>query len=120
MFEDSFGGTKDENFDNLKKTLDGGYILGGNTYSTDGDITDHNGTAAYDDVWIFKLDSNFELVWAKSYGGALNDRLFYIEETPEGDFMVGATTNSTNGDVSESFGDYDFWIFKIDADGNLL
>ena len=120
LFEDSFGGTKDENFDNLKKTLDGGYILGGNTYSTDGDITDHNGTAAYDDVWIFKLDSNFELVWAKSYGGALNDRLFYIEETPEGDFMVGATTNSTNGDVSESFGDYDFWIFKIDADGNLL
>ncbi len=120
LFENSFGGSKDENFDNFQKTMDGGYIVGGNTYSTDGDITDHNGTSAYDDVWIFKLDSNFELVWAKSYGGALKDRLFYIDETPTGDFMVGATTNSTNGDVSESFGDYDFWIFKIDANGNLL
>ncbi|MBK9507351.1 MAG: T9SS type A sorting domain-containing protein [Bacteroidetes bacterium] len=104
----------------FKKTLDGGYIVGGNTYSADGIITDHHGTSAYDDVWIYKVDSNFNLEWAKSYGGALHDRLFFIDVTPEGNFMVGATTNSTNGDVSESLGDYDFWIFKIDADGNLL
>ena len=120
LFENSFGGSKDENFDNIQKTSDGGYIVGGNTYSTDGDITDHHGTAAYDDVWIFKLDANFDLVWAKSYGGASYDRLFFVEETADGNFMVGATTKSINGDVSESFGDYDYWVFKIDADGNLL
>ena len=49
------GGSKEENAYSLSQSSDGGYIIAGQTFSEDGDVTGFHG---FNDYWIVKLDSN--------------------------------------------------------------
>ncbi|MCF6185397.1 MAG: hypothetical protein L3J56_12405, partial [Bacteroidales bacterium] len=37
-----------------------------------------------------------------------------------GDFIVGGTSNSSDGDVSNPGGNFDMWLLKIDNTGNII
>lgn len=60
--------------------------------------------------------------WERSYGGTGLDEADYILECAEGGYLVCADTYSGDGDVVGQHGtDHaDFWVYKIDTDGNML
>ena len=72
------------------------------------------------DYWTVKIDADGTKVWDKSFGGNGWDWLTVAMSTPDGGYLLAGESNSTlNGDKSEvSRGGYDFWVVKIDADGN--
>lgn len=104
----------------VKQTADGGYITAGMALSSvNGDIT---GTShgSYD-VWIVKYNTFGKIEWQRLYGGSGNDEAFSVIQTTDGGYLVGAhTTSSGNGDVTgTSHGQYDFWVLKLSATGNI-
>jgi len=113
-----YGGDTLEFIGDFKKTFDGGFLIGGTTYSdSSGDISQHsNGNA---DFWIIKTDNNGIKLWDKRYGGLNNDNLTSIQQTKDSGFILAGYTNSdSSGDVSQnSRGLSDYWMIKVDSLG---
>ena len=115
------GGSGGEELTRVIQTIDGGYILVGNTSSNNGDVNGyHGGTAGSTDGWLVKLDSEGSLQWQKCIGGTSNDFLFTIEPTSDGGYLLAGQTDSNDGDVSGNHGGADGWVIKIDSSGNIL
>jgi len=110
----------------VKQTTDGGYIVGGQAISTDGDVSgNHNNNPIQytnPDYWIVKLTSTGNIQWQKCIGGFYGDCLKTIDQTLDGGYIVAGYTNSNGGDgdvVGPNRGWYDWWIVKISATGNI-
>ena len=117
LWERSFGGSlSDFGFD-VKQANDGGYLMAGSTISNNGDVNDNNG---FYDYWVVKTDANGDLLWTQNYGGTLEERAYSIALTLDGGAIVSGTSNSSDWDVQGNSGSYDYWLTKIDADGNLV
>lgn len=119
LWQKTYGGTADEQANAIIQTSDGGYLIAANTQSNDGDVSGNHGGS---DVWILKLDALGTLLWQKTYGGSLSENASFILPTPDGNYMISAQSNSTNGDLLAlvHHGGNDAWLFKIDGAGNLL
>lgn len=112
----NYGGSSEDDVSSMVEVA-GGYVMTGYTSSTDGDITDKSTTDA--DYWVFKTDTNGNLLWSKTYGGSVDDRASKIISTADGGFAVLGYSRSNDGDVSNNHGFYDYWFLKLDATGNL-
>ena len=66
----SFGGSGIEIAYDIAKTDDGAYVITGNTFSTDKDVSMNHGES---DVWLIKIDDNGNLLWEKTFGGSQFD-----------------------------------------------
>lgn len=117
-FVRTVGGTKNEVALSVTSTTDGGYAILGYTQSNDGDFTFKNNTGF--DYVVLKYDANDELQWKRNYGGSNDDRGSKIITTNDGGYAILGYTKSNDVDVSENFGDKDFWLVKLDAQGNIL
>lgn len=119
QWEQSYGGTGDDEAQCIQQTTDGGYIVGGVSSSNDGDVqNNHGGT----DCWILRLDSNGKIIWSKAYGGTNREGTVTIEQTRDGGFVFAASTTSTDGDVQArngNSGNTDYWVVKLRADGSM-
>ena len=113
----TFGGTDYEQINNVQQTTNGEYLILGQTESINGDITNNHGNA---DLWVIKLQANGNLQWQKTYGGSGFDDAKCIQKTNDGHYMIAGNTDSNNGDITNSHGDRDTWVLKIDDLGNLL
>ncbi len=116
-----YGGTRWEECNSFIETSGGNYIMAGYTGSdASGDITE----TTYDtypspdkgDFWVLVTDANGNKIVDRRYGGDRLDRLWSIEETDDGGFVMGGWSRSNVGnDKSEpSYGDLDYWILKVD------
>ncbi|PHR49568.1 MAG: hypothetical protein COA32_00120 [Fluviicola sp.] len=115
-WQKSLGGSANDHARSIKQTVDGGYIVAGQTESNDGDVIGNNG--GYD-FWIVKLDVVGDTNWQKTYGGSSDDMMSSIEQTTDGGYIVVGSSVSNDGDVSVNQGSYDYWVVKIDATGNI-
>jgi hypothetical protein len=110
------GGTGREWGRSIVQTLDGGYIVAGNTGSNDGDVSGNHG---YEDVWVVKLDSSGATTWQKCLGGTGGEEAYSIVQTRDGGYIVAGLTGSNDGDVSGSHGFGDIWVVKLDSSGAI-
>jgi hypothetical protein len=94
--------------------VEGGYMVAGETGSTDGDITGYKGGAK--DAWIFKLDNNGSLLWQQCLGGSSNDIFYDICRGADGGYLAAGHTYSNDGDISGAHGSADLWMVKLDED----
>lgn len=123
LWEKSYGGSNGDVARAIANTNDHGFIIAGNSTSSDGDVTGHHGGSSYDDYWIVKIDSSGALQWEHSYGGTKNDLANAIIQTSDGGYLVTGESGSKDGDVTGHHGainDADIWILKLDASGNIL
>jgi hypothetical protein len=120
----TYGGSDDERARSLFKTQDGGYVLAGQSRSSDGDVSGNQG---FFDFWIVKVGSQGTIEWEKNYGFAGNDQAYDIFQTSDGGFFVsgildvtasGGQGNSGRGLNRHAGGDY--WTLKLDASGELI
>ena len=120
-WDNTIGGDSCDNLAKVLQTLDGGYILIGDSLSgVFGDKTDpSNGNVDY---WVVKLDSDGNIEWQNSVGGSYIDNAKDIIQTSDGGYLLGGASRSdTSGDKTEdSIGYYDIWVVKIDNLGNIV
>lgn len=117
VWQRSLGGSAGEVAKAVQQISDGAYIVSGYTDSNDGDVSGNHGSS---DCWIVKLDPDGNIIWQKALGGSNDDRANDIHETSDGGFIVVGYSNSNDGQVSGNNGDYDFWVLKLDENGNIV
>ena len=118
VWDKVYGGNASDYLYKVIPVSDGGYLLAGETTSTVSGLTAKGGT----DFYIIKIDGDGNKLWESRYGGSGSDYCRAAVETADGGFLVGGFTNSPVGyDVSKSpkGGLSDWWILKIDANGNF-
>ena len=115
-WQDCFGGTEQEWAGSCAMALDGGYFLGGSTASEDGDAT---GVSHMMDFWVVKLDPNGQLLWQEKFGGDDVESINSLAATSDGGCIAVGYTYSDNGDVTDSHGEADGWVVKLDQNGSL-
>ncbi|WP_421878704.1 DUF4493 domain-containing protein [Marinoscillum sp.] len=105
-----FGGGNEDRVDAVVPLSDGGYLIGGSSYS--------QGPGS-PDIWLFKLDTDGILQWEKTFGGFSLDFLGDMIPTSEGGFMIIGSTSSSDGDLGEDNADGNTWIIKLDASAEI-
>lgn len=116
-FIKTFGGSKNDSFQSIINSTDGGYAILGFTQSNDDDITDKTDESF--DYLLLKFSSDDTLQWSKTFGGSEDDRGAEVIATNDGGFAILGYSKSSDGDVYENNGDQDFWIVKISANGDI-
>lgn len=121
LWERSYGGKHAEFLYDAQPTPDYGFILAGSS------ISNKNGNKSEAskgnlDYWVWKMDEKGTAEWQKSYGGNDVDLLQSVRITNDGGFILAGTSNSSvSGDKKEaSKGQEDFWILKLDANGQEI
>jgi hypothetical protein len=94
----TYGGTNWDEALSVQQTSDGGYIVAGNTRSFG---------AGLDDIFLIKTDVNGNIQWAKTYGGAIYDRAYSVQQTSDGGYIVAGETYPR------------VFLIKTDANGDI-
>jgi len=110
------GGSLSDTARSIQQTSDGGYIVAGQAYSNNGDVSGNHGNQ---DIWIVKLNDSGTIQWQKCLGGGADDIATSIQQTLDGGYIVSGHTLSNNGDVSGNHGLNDFWIIKLNDLGTI-
>ncbi len=121
QWEKSFGGTGYESARDLAQTPDGGFIILGETNSTNGGVV--AGFGGTKDIWLLKLDLIGNLQWQKRYGGNGLDIGNQVSILDDGNYLVAASSSSNDGDITGNHGSggyTDGVLLKIDPSGSLL
>jgi len=124
QWQKTYGGSGDDQGQQVIQTTDGGYAIAGYAESEDGDGSNNEG---FHDNWILRLDANGTLLWEKSFGFSGHDHSYDLVETADGGFFFSGFLDitSSNGEGSTDRGSLtahgvgEFWGTKIDGDGNL-
>jgi hypothetical protein len=121
MWQNTIGGNEDEQLPSVIETTDGGYLLGGYSYSgISGDKTEAS-QGSYD-YWVVKLDESGNIEWQNTIGGNFDDVLLSVIQTTDGCYLLGGYSFSgISGDKTQaSQGAHDYWVIKLDGSGNIL
>jgi len=120
QWQNTIGGGNADNLKLIRSTPDGGYVLGGESFSNiSGDKNENN--LGGDDFWIVKIDSSGNIQWQNTIGGNSYEGFASISTTNDGGFILGGySISDISGDKTEnSYGGYDYWVLKIDSAGNI-
>jgi len=112
QWQKCLGGTNFDEALSLLQTADGGYAMAGYSGSNDGDVSGNHGS--YDN-WAVRLDGTGGLLWQKCFGGTGSDYAYAMQQTTGGGYIMAASTQSNNGDVSGNHGGWDAWVTKLDC-----
>ncbi len=109
-WQQNFGGSDYDEARTVRNTNDGGYIVAGNSESSDGDLSGNNGL---DDYWAIKLDGSGNLEWQQHYGNSDGDLCRSVVQTADGGFLFAGGSQDTVSTVDDQ------WLIKTDASGNV-
>ena len=91
----------------IKQTSDGGYIGLSQTYLFGGNSFDG---------MLVKTDASGNEEWIQTYDGGDDDRVYEVEQTPDGGYaFVGGTAVASGSE----FDNAEAWLVKTDASGNI-
>jgi hypothetical protein len=105
LWSRTYGGSDDDRAHAIAQTVDGGYIVVGNTYSFG---------AGTSDVYLIRTDAEGDTLWTKTYGGADLDYGLSVIQTADGGFLIAGFTWSYGA------GPTDAYLIKTDSDGDTL
>jgi len=100
----TFGGAYTDVAYCVQQTSDSGYIVAGFTESLGAGLADS---------WLVKTDSNGNMQWNRTYGGASVDETYCVRQASDGGYIVAGFTKSFGS------GNADFWLVKTEVDGAL-
>ena len=119
QWDKDFGGSAEDVMTTVQPTSDGGYILGGWSWSgADGNKT--SASFGDRDYWLVKVDSSGNKQWEKVFGGTGADVLYSVQPTADGGYLLAGISDSpvSGNKTNAGFGDYDIWLVKVDGSGN--
>jgi len=105
MWNQTYGGTNIDIAYSVVQTLDGGYATAGSTNSFG---------AGNEDFWLIKMDANGNMEWNQTYGGTNRDSAYSVVQTLDEGYTIAGVTQSFGA------GNWDFWLVKTDASGNMM
>ncbi|MFN5324715.1 MAG: T9SS type A sorting domain-containing protein [Bacteroidota bacterium] len=125
VWDKTYGGNNTDWLFDLKSTTDGGFILGGQSFSeASGDKSENNNdpTTSSSDRWIVKLDAFGNKSWDRTIGGIETEDLTRVDQTPDGGYFIsGESYSPISGDKTENnLGIEQTWVVKTDSLGSVI
>ncbi|WP_372472430.1 T9SS type A sorting domain-containing protein [Capnocytophaga sp. ARDL2] len=119
-WEKSYGGTGNDELIKVVPLPKGEFLILATSNSEAHSFKKQNGFGGLD-FWILKIDAKGTILWEQTYGGSYNDEPVTAIPTENG-YIIGGNSNSpqSGNKTQDNNGGYDFWIIKIDENGNLL
>jgi len=126
-WDKKIGGNDYDELWEVQQTPDGGFILGGWSFSGIG--RDKTENTQNGDYWIVKLDAEGQILWDKTIGTftPIEDEqsanmLQSIAQTRDGGYLLGGSSfGGAGGDKTEGTrGANDFWVVKVSSRGAKL
>ena len=114
----SFGGSNDDEANDIINTSDGGFMVIGSSTSSDGLIQNKMGLES--DIILMKFDSDKSIEWVKNYGGSKDDRGQSVVEVSGIGYALLGYSMSNDGDASSNEGFHDNWVILIDSKGDII
>lgn len=112
VWEQTYGGAETEFISTLLPKDDGGYYVGGSTFSTSsGDVGDNAGDS---DIWIFELDNTHRIIQRNTIGGSNYDCLVAMEYDTNGNLKLYASSASNSQDITDNNGALDYVVLTLD------
>jgi len=87
VWENHFGGPLNERADSVQPTSDGGYIIGGSTYSF--------GNVGVISPWLVKTDANGNEMWNQTWAN-IQGTAWGVHQTSDGGYVFTGTDAATN------------------------
>ena len=103
MWSKTYGNGKEVG-NSLVETSDGGFAVAGDTGSFG---------AGGSDFWLVKTDSNGNMEWNRTYGGAEDESAKAVIKTSDGGFAMAGNRNPYE------YSECDCWFVKTDSYGNM-
>ncbi|MDD5528644.1 MAG: T9SS type A sorting domain-containing protein [bacterium] len=100
----TYGGNGCDWSNSVIQTQDGGFIIAGGTSSSG---------AGSADVYLVKINSSGDIMWARTYGGTDSDEGYSVQSVPGGFIIAGGTHSFGAG------GD-DFYLIRTNSSGDTL
>lgn len=104
QWQKTFGGSYRDEGHCVQQTIDGGYIIAGDTESFG---------AGYNDVYLIKTDHKGNSQWQKTFGGSAREYSYSVQQTTDGGYIIAGYTM----DDPESY--EDVFLIKLCSDGTL-
>lgn len=114
------GGSRNDIANDVLPLPDGGFLVVGSSNSNDGDVTGHHGSLDSSDAWVCRLNADLSIRWQRSYGGTGVDEFRSVALMPDGSFACFGTSSSFDGDVTNNHGMQEFWLARLNENGNIL
>ena len=115
VWEKYFSG---ENHDYLSATVttqEGGFLLGGTSYSGKG-LDKKEDSKGGSDIWLIRINESGDELWQKTLGTSSDEEAKSVIQTTDlGFFVAGNVHNSSKG-----YGSKDVWINRLDKEGKEL
>jgi gliding motility-associated-like protein len=122
VWEKSYGGNGQDEYPYLTVAQDGNVVFtAGTTSSESGDK--RSKSKGGKDFWVVKIaPANGNILWEKDFGGNDLEEPRNILELRDGSIVVcGNSESGVFGDkTAKNYGQADYWILKLDQDGNKL
>jgi gliding motility-associated-like protein len=121
LWQQLFGGSKQDNIYDAIPTSDGGFLLGGASASNISPTKSQN-CRGMTDYWVIKIDEDGNQEWDARYGGNNVDQLEEILQLKDGNFLLtGASLSNASYDhYAPGRGGFDYWVIKIDKTGKQI
>jgi len=132
IWSKNYGFSGHDNAHKIIQTSDGGYFVvgfseysgiegsGGTQNNGEGHEIGHKGVLHGSGEFIgVKIDSQGEFMWYRYFGGTQNDRVNDVVEANDGGFVMVGFSESSDFDINNNKGSYDFWVVKLQNNGSL-
>ncbi len=115
------GGPDYDQPNSIYQTVDGGFIIGANSYSDAGGDKSEDAIGV-NDYWIIKVDAALNIEWENTIGGSATEYIGHAAPTVDGGYLIaGSSQSDVSGDKTEPLmGAADIWMVKLDANGNVV
>lgn len=121
IWQRTIGGNHYDVFSDIILTSDSSIMLFGTSCS---DISGEKSENTYGecDYWMVKLDMSGAIIWQKTIGGAGYESASSIMELNDGTFLLAGYSKSDSSGLKteDSRGYYDYWLLRMDNQGNIL
>lgn len=114
LWQKALGGTNLDIAFSAIETSDNGYIVVGETNSSNGDMTPNLGQK---DGFLLKFANNGNLIWKVLTGGDDIDGLYTIRKTNDGKIFAMGSSSSVIGKVKPKGPVGDMWLVNIENSG---
>ena len=104
-WERTYGGDDTEYGRTIQQTVDGGYIIIGQTESFG---------LGYNDAYLIKTDSQGNEIWSQTFGGQGTDQGRQVVNTLDEGYLISGYTDSFG-----TLGGFNFWLVKANSLGEL-
>ena len=103
VWDRTYGGMKIDSGSSIQRTVDGGYIIVGETRSYG-----FGGS----DIWLIKIDPKGNKSWDKTFGGGFPDWGWSVQQTIDKGYIITGTIVPSAGP--------EIWLIKADSGGRQL